>query len=83
MLEMMRREVAERYTSRETRAAYRAGMSTAAAMCDQKAFEVRRDNPGRRKGYASSVGEFGAGIAKACGDAIWDARAEISAGGEK
>lgn len=76
-IDLMRREIAETYTTPEARAAYRAGMSTAAAMCDERASVVRAANPGRKRGSASSVGEFGAGIAKACGDAIEAARSEI------
>lgn len=76
-LEMMRREIAATYTTPEERAAYRAGMSTAAAMCDEKAAAVRVDNPGRSKGSVSAVGEFASRVAKDCGDAIFSARNEI------
>lgn len=76
-IDIMRREVAETYTSPEARAAYRAGMSTAAALCDERAAVVKAGNPGRGKGGVSQIGEFGAHVAKSCGDAISEAREEI------
>lgn len=77
-IDMMRREIEGMYTTSEMRAAYRAGMSTAAAICDEKAAAVRVSNPGRKKGTASNVGTFGEEVALSCGEAIWSARNEIS-----
>lgn len=79
-LDTMRREVAETYTTPEMRAAYRAGMSTAAALCDERVAAIKAGNPGRGKGSVSQLGEFGAHAAKSCGDAIWLARSEIKVG---
>lgn len=52
-------------------------MSTAAALCDERAAAVKAGNPGRGKGSVSQLGEFGAHVAKSCGDAISRAREEI------
>ncbi len=76
-IDMMRREILETYVSPEQRAAYRAGLSTAAAICDEKAAATRKANPGRKRGSASQIGEFGAGIATSCGDAISAARDDV------
>ncbi len=76
-IDTMRMEIMQTYMTPELRAAYRAGMSTAAAICDERADAVRKANPGRRKGEASHVGQFGADIATACGDAISAARDEV------
>jgi hypothetical protein len=63
IIEIIDREVRETYTSREQRAAYRAGMSSAAAICDSVASGTysARDNA----------------IAKHCGDKIWAARDRV------
>lgn len=83
ILDVMRREIEGTYTSRDQRAAYRAGLSTAAAICDEVAARARAANPGRKKGSTSSVGEYGAGIAESCGDRIAQAREEIGVGPAK
>ena len=70
-------EIATVYTTPEQRTAYRAALSSAAMLCDQRARSVRAQNPGRKKGSASQVGEFGARIAQGCGDAIMAAREGI------
>lgn len=65
------------YATPMERAAYRAGMSTAAMICDSVAKDTRLANPGRRKGTASAVGEFAAEIAERCGDKIMRARERV------
>lgn len=75
--EVMMREVTETYTTPEARAAYRAGMSTAFAICDEWADLVKKSNPGKRKGEASQVGEFGASCITSAANAIEAARALI------
>lgn len=62
------------YSSPAQRAAYRAGLSTSAMICDTVARTIRMSNPGKHKGTSSSVGEFGAGIAESCGNEIMTAR---------
>jgi hypothetical protein len=76
--DIIAREVAETYVTPEQRAAYRAGLSSAAMLCDEKATQVRKANPGRGGKGVSQVGSFGADIAKQCGDAITAARAAIN-----
>lgn len=76
--EMMMREVTESYTTPEARAAYRAGMSTASAICDEWADLVKKANPGKRKGEASQIGEFGASCITSASNAIETARALIN-----
>jgi hypothetical protein len=56
------------------RAAYRAGMSTAAAICDAVCAAITDD--GRRK---SKSKEAMAELAKKCGDEIWKAREKVRA----
>lgn len=63
------REIDEAYTTDRERAAYRAGMSSAAAVCDQVARETW--GRGRRKTEQSAV-------AALCGDRIWELRARIT-----
>lgn len=75
-LDMMRREIAAIYTTPDMRAAYRAGMSTAAAICDEWAAAVELRSPGRRR--RGSASDVGASVARGCGGAIWDARNEIT-----
>ena len=66
------------YDTPDLRAAYRAGMSTAALICDAVARETRKANPGRRKGQASAPGEFAAETAERCGDQIMKARERVT-----
>lgn len=58
-------------------AAYRAGMSSAAAICDMVAKEIEAEGTvGRRiKRAAAEI----AGAVRACGDRIWDYRAKVEA----
>ena len=76
--ELVTRETENSYKTRAERAAYRAGLSSAAALCDQKAAFVRKQNPGKRKGTASSIGEFAAGIVDSCADEIMAIYSKIS-----
>lgn len=57
--------------------AKRSIMADMAAMCDAKAEQIKRDNPGRKKGSVTQIGEFGAQIAKDIGDHIWAEREKI------
>ncbi len=74
LITVMKTEISSTYATPELRAAYRAGMSTAAAICDVKAATVAKINPGRKRGEASQVGEFGVEIARQCGNDIMAAR---------
>ena len=66
------------YQTESERAAYRAGMSTAAAICDHLATELGRDNQSR--GRLNQIGEAIVSAARTCGDRIWDWRAKIKVG---
>ena len=66
--DLIDRECAGIYTSREARAAYRAGMSTAAAVCDYVAAEFGERNIIKREKQAA---------AKLCGDVIDGLRGRI------
>lgn len=75
-VEIMRREIADVYTTPAEQAAYRAGMSTAFGICDELAAEIERDNTksgGRIK--SAAVGLIA--VAKKCGDRIFAARQEL------
>ena len=76
-VKMARREIEGTYKTPELRAAYRAGLSTAAAICDEYAAHVKAGNPGQKRGSVSQIGAFGAHIAKCCGDNISMLRDEI------
>ena len=75
LIEMVRRETAEVYKTPLARAAYRVGMSSAAAICD----EMNREVLGRRDVRAGPR-EALARVARECGDRIWRARDTIEVG---
>ena len=68
LLELVARETGETYKTPEARAAYRAGLSTAAAACDYVAKECGSRNVVKREKAAA---------AKLCGDLIEGLRATI------
>ena len=72
--EFFARDVAA-YTTERERAAYRAGMSSAAAICDRIAEEAEDSNTSRKR--LTNVGAALVAIAKQCGDEIWKARETI------
>lgn len=76
VLDMMMREIDATYTSQEQRSAYRAGLSTAMAICDARAKIVVASNSYR--GKVTNVGSFGEMIATSCGDAIEAARERVT-----
>lgn len=67
--DLIRRECSGTYTTPEQRAAYRAGMSTAAAACDYAAKEFGTRNASQRNK---------AEAAKLCGDMIDGLRSRIT-----
>lgn len=76
IVEMAQREIRESYKDPGERSAYRAGMSTAAAICDALAKHAAESNTTR--GKITQAGKALHAMAKACGDAIWNVRKEIS-----
>lgn len=63
------------YSSPDARAAYRAGMSTAAMICDQVAQSAKESNTTR--GKLTMIGGELVRIAKVCGDEIMQARERV------
>lgn len=60
------------YSTPNERAAYRAGLSTAAAICDAVAKEAETSNTSR--GRLTNMGRELQNCAKVCGNRIWAAR---------
>lgn len=65
-------EIEHTYVSPAERAAYRAGMSSAAAICDRIASDTKLANTSR--GRVTNAGKALAAVATACGDEITSAR---------
>lgn len=63
------------YVARSQGAAYRAGMSSAAAICDGMAKEVEQGGTVNRR-IKRAAAEVASAL-RACGDRIWDCRAKI------
>lgn len=74
--ETVRREVAETYTTPELRAAYRAGMSSAAAICDEYAAAIKKENS-TKSGQVTMRGYALSGLIKQAGDRIWAMRETV------
>lgn len=77
MREFIARDFAS-YAANGQTAAYWAGMSTAMAICDYMASVTAESNRTGR-GKVSNVGRAMSNIAKACGDAIENERARLTA----
>lgn len=63
------------YTTAKERAAYRAGMGSAAAICDAVARQAEESN--RARGRITQAGVAMAAVATDCADRIWAEREKI------